>query len=249
MIVNPLFERLALLIGEKTLEKLKQSRVLVFGAGGVGSWAAEALVRSGIGKIGIIDHDTVCISNINRQIEATTLTIGLPKAATLKKRLLEINPECEITSWDELFCRQSAGNFDIENTDYVIDAIDTLTHKLDLIEIVYNAGVTLFSSMGMALKINPAKIKTTSIWDTDGCPLARLVRQGLRKRGFSGNFTVVYSSENPLRAVKPDPGVKPVNGSLVTVTGSAGLMLASLVINDIMNKETNEQIYQKSQRF
>jgi tRNA A37 threonylcarbamoyladenosine dehydratase len=234
MNTNPIFERLALITGDEGLEKLARTNVLVFGAGGVGSWAAEALVRSGIGKIGIIDSDTVCASNVNRQIEATTLTIGLPKAATLKKRLLEINPDCEITAWDELFRRENAATFGIENACYVIDAIDTLKHKLDLIETVHGAGVTLFSSMGMALKMDPSRIKAASIWKTEGCPLARLVRQGLRKRGFSSTFTVVYSNERLARTNEPVLAQgKIVNGSIVTVTAAAGFLLASLVLRDI----------------
>ena len=230
-----IFDRFSLLIGKEKLERLANINVLVFGAGGVGSWAAEALVRSGIGKIGIIDNDTICVSNINRQIEATTLTLGLPKAATLKKRLLEINPECEVTAWDELFYRENAGKFNIEKADYVIDAIDTLNHKLDLIEITYNCGAVLFSSMGMALKMDPSQIKTASIWKTNNCPLARLVRQGLRKRGFTGDFTAVYSNEQFHKAGRSSvPGEKPVNGSAVTVTASAGLMLASLVLKCVV---------------
>jgi len=234
MNINPIFERLALITGDEGLEKLACSSVLVFGAGGVGGWAAEALVRSGIGKIGIVDCDTICASNVNRQIEATTLTIGLPKAAALKKRLLEINPDCEITAWDELFCRENARVFDIGSAGYVIDAIDTLNHKLDLIEAVCGAGVTLFSSMGMALKMDPSQIKIASVWKTTNCPLARLVRQGLRERGFSSDFTVVYSGELLSHASFPaPPGQKRVNGSAVTVTAAAGLFLASLVLRDI----------------
>ncbi|MCL2806356.1 MAG: tRNA threonylcarbamoyladenosine dehydratase [Treponema sp.] len=225
---NPIFERLSLLTGIEGLEKLSRTTVLVFGAGGVGSWAAEALVRSGIGKIGIIDNDTVCASNINRQIEATTLTIGQPKASALKKRLLEINPECVITAHDKLFCMENAHSFDIKNADYAIDAIDTLKHKIDLIETVCNSNVKLFSSMGMAFKLDPSQIKTSSIWKTDVCPLARLVRYELRKRNFSGDFTAVYSSEKPIR----DNSQLKVNGSIVTVTASAGLLLASLVVRD-----------------
>jgi len=241
-----IFQRLELITGKEGLEKLKNTKVLVFGLGGVGSWAAEALVRSGIGKIGIIDSDTICASNVNRQLEATTLSIGQPKAQALKKRLLEINPGCEITSWDELFCLDKKNIFDIESANYVIDAIDSLKHKLDLIETVCNANVTLFSSMGMALKIDPSMIKTTSFWKTTDCPLARLVRQGLRKRGFSSDFTVVYSAEKPIRAEKapssstaaiPAPtlvrSAKPINGSVVTVTATAGLYLANLVLRDI----------------
>jgi tRNA A37 threonylcarbamoyladenosine dehydratase len=282
MTKNPIFERLSLLTGKEGLEKLSASKVLVFGAGGVGSWAAEALVRSGIGKIGIIDNDIICASNINRQIEATTNTIGQPKATAIKKRLLEINPECEITAYDELFCLENAEKFDIKSANYVIDAIDTLNHKLDLIEAVNKKGITLFSSMGMALKIDPSRIKTASIWKTDICPLARLVRQGLRKRGFTGDFTVVYSEEpsaknkEQLTIIKEQRaessqtyGLKQktenrekrednkeqsnlwfetenrehsinyenfrrINGSMVTVTATAGFLLASLVINDVI---------------
>ena len=244
LIPHFLFERLTLLTGDKGLKKLNETNVLVFGAGGVGSWAAEALVRCGVGKIDIIDNDTVCASNINRQIEATTLTVGLPKASALQKRLLEINPECEITAWDELFCIENAQRYNIENADYVIDAIDTINHKLDLIETVCSKDVTLFSSMGMALKMNPSKIKTSSIWKTDVCPLARNVRQGLKKRGFSKDFTVVYSDEQPLRPQDKNESScefsqtngKRINGSIVTVTASAGLLLASLVINDILKE-------------
>ena len=240
-----LFDRLLLLVGEDNIKKLVNTRVLVFGAGGVGSWTAEALVRSGIGKIGIIDNDTVCASNVNRQIEATSLSIGQPKASALKKRLLEINPECEITAWDEIFCREKADVFGIENADYVIDAIDSINHKLDLIEIACGTRAKLFSSMGMALKIDPSHIKTASIWKTDVCPLARHVRQGLRKRGFDKDFTVVYSDENAREMqtqiqtneeeiISHASGQKRINGSIVTVTASAGLMLASLVINDVI---------------
>ena len=235
MNINPIFERLALITGGEGLEKLARTSVLVFGLGGVGSWAAEALVRSSVGRIGIIDPDSICASNVNRQLEATTLTIGLSKAETLKKRLLEINPSCEITCYGELFCRENARLFDIESANYVIDAIDSLDHKLDLIETVCNAGVTLFSSMGMALKMDPSQIKIASVWKTEGCPLARLVRQGLRERGFSSDFTAVYSSELISHAGLPaaDHGEKRVNGSVVTVTASAGMILASLVLRDI----------------
>jgi len=236
---HSVFERLKLLTGEQGLIKLSKAGVLVFGAGGVGSWAAEALVRSGIGKLGIIDNDKVCASNVNRQLEATMQTIGMPKALALKKRLLEINPQCEITAYDELFCRENSNRFGIENACYVIDAIDSVNHKLDLIEITINAGVTLFSSMGMALKTDPSKIKAASIWKTDVCPLARLVRSGLRKRKFEGDFTAVFSAEAAKKQFSDSDSVSghSVNGSIVTVTGTAGLQLASLVINNILNCE------------
>ncbi len=234
--INPIFHRVALLTGEDRLEKIKQTNVLVFGAGGVGSWCAEALVRSGIGKIGIVDFDTVCESNINRQAEATVNTLGRVKVDVLKQRLLEINPECEVTAVNKLFCGEDSSSFNINKADYVIDAIDSINHKIDLIEITCNANVTLYSSMGMALKMDPSQIKTASIWDTRVCPLARLVRQELRKHGFSSNFTVVYSSETPIRAqtaYAASTGEKTPNGSIVTVTASAGFLLASLVLRDI----------------
>ncbi|MCL2276721.1 MAG: epoxyqueuosine reductase QueH [Treponema sp.] len=250
-----LFSRISLLIGNDNLEKLKNTKALIFGAGGVGSWAAEALARSGVGNIGIIDNDIVLASNINRQTEATSLTLGKFKALCLKTRLLEINPECQVTSYNKLFSRENENEFNIEKADYVIDAIDTINHKLDLIEKVITSGVTLYSSMGMALKLDPSLIKISSIWKTKGCPLARLVRQGLKKRGFKGDFTAVYSDEE----IKNHPPVdissaldqddtpsdnkflnasskKRINGSIVTVTASAGLLLASLVIRDIIGE-------------
>jgi tRNA A37 threonylcarbamoyladenosine dehydratase len=200
MTLNPRFQRLALLTGLDVVEALGRTRVLVFGIGGVGSWCAEALVRSGVGFIDIVDSDTVCVTNINRQVQATSETLGFFKTQVLKKRLLEINPQCRVRAFDRVFSREEAGVFDIPRADYVIDAIDSLTHKLDLIDLTIKAGPALFSSMGMAQKLDPTRLKTAGIWETRGCPLARLVRQGLRKRGFSGNFTVVFSDEKlPLR--------------------------------------------------
>ncbi|MDR0289778.1 MAG: epoxyqueuosine reductase QueH [Treponema sp.] len=223
--VDPLFQRLALLIGTGTLKKLAQASVLVVGVGGVGSWCAEALVRSGIGRIGIVDFDTVCASNVNRQLQATSRTLGTTKVEVLKQRLLEINPRCEVSAWEKVFSKETAAEFGIETMDYVIDAIDSIEHKLDLIETAYTAGVKLFSSMGMARKLDPTRIKTADIWETQACPLARLVRQGLRKRGFTGNFTAIYSDEL----------LGENKGSVVTVTASAGMVLASLVLRNIMS--------------
>ncbi|MDR2479809.1 MAG: tRNA threonylcarbamoyladenosine dehydratase [Treponema sp.] len=254
--INPFFQRLALLTGAETVKRLEQTSVLVFGLGGVGGWCAEALVRSGVGKIGIVDSDTVCVTNINRQVQAASGTIGLSKAAVLKQRLLEINPRCDVAAWNTVFSRESAAAFGIETADYVIDAIDSLTYKLDLIEIVHAAGVTLFSSMGMAQKMDPTQLKTADIWKTEGCPLARLVRQGLRKRGFSGGFTVVYSGEHLERregitvacgskqclcgsqsgGIEWCSSKKVINGSAVTVTASAGMILASLVLRSVMGQ-------------
>jgi len=247
--VNPLFQRLALITGAEGLEKLAKTNVLIVGVGGVGSWCAEALVRSGVGKIGIVDSDIVCVTNVNRQTQATSNTVGCVKVEALQQRLLEINPHCAVTAWQKVFSRESAAEFGIEKADYVIDAIDSLAHKLDLIETASAAGVKLFSSMGMAQKIDPTRIRTANIWETHGCPLARLIRQGLRKRGFNGNFTVVYSderierregiaiscgSDNCLCNGEWCGGKKVINGSAVTVTAPAGMALASLVLRDII---------------
>jgi tRNA A37 threonylcarbamoyladenosine dehydratase len=193
--------------------------------------------------------------------------VGEFKTEALKRRLLEINPRCEVIPHGRVFCRESAADFGIEKADYVIDAIDSLTNKLDLIEYCARVRVPLFSSMGMAQKLDPTRLKTADIWDTGGCPLARLVRAGLRKRGFTGRFTVVYSSERlPLsagveascgsaRCLCPSGGTrapdaagetrapvewcsskKVINGSAVTVTAAAGMILASLVLRDIYGR-------------
>jgi tRNA A37 threonylcarbamoyladenosine dehydratase len=262
MEIDPKFQRLALLTGIEGVKALSGARVLVFGLGGVGSWCAEALVRSGIGSIGIVDSDLICVTNINRQVQATSRTVGASKAGALAERLREINPRCGVTAFEEVFSRESSGSFGIPAADYVIDAIDSLSHNLALIETCGAAGVRFYSSMGTALKLDPTQLKTADIWKTQGCPLARLVRQGLRRRGFTGNFTVVYSPERlPLQGgaasscgsahclcparnrtggsgeARPEwcGGKKVINGSAVTVTAAAGMILASLVIRDMMS--------------
>jgi tRNA A37 threonylcarbamoyladenosine dehydratase len=209
MAINPFFQRLALLTGEKGLEALAQSRVLVFGLGGVGSWAAEALVRSGVGHIGIVDSDTICVTNINRQSEATVKTVGKFKTEAMAERLRDINPQCKVEIYNKVFEKESAPDFALETSDYVIDAIDSLRCKLDLIELctqIYAARgrAKLFASMGTACKLDPTRLKVGDIWESKGCPLARYVRQGLRKRGYGEkagpglkpcHFQVVYSEE------------------------------------------------------
>ena len=231
MAVNSFFQRLVLLTGPEALAALERQRVIVIGLGGVGSWCAEALVRSGIGSISIVDSDTVCASNINRQVEAVSCTIGRLKTEALEERLKIINPSCTVTSFPHVFSRESAELFDIPAADYIIDAIDTLECKLDLVETALAAGKNFFSSMGMARKLDPTLIRTADIWKTSGCPLARLVRYGMRKRNIDGHFTAVYSPERlPQRETA---GETQVNGSVVTVTATAGMVLASLVIRDV----------------
>ncbi|MDR2633079.1 MAG: tRNA threonylcarbamoyladenosine dehydratase [Treponema sp.] len=261
---NPRFQRLALLTGAAALEALAHTKVMVVGLGGVGSWCAEALARSGIGHLSIVDSDRVCITNINRQVQATSATLGRSKVEALTRRLLEINPDCTVEAFDQVFSRASFERFAVESADYVIDAIDSLTHKLDLIEGVTRRGIPLYASMGMAQKLDPTQLRTADIWETQGCPLAKLVRSGLRKRGFQGHVTVVYSPERlPLHRELPrscgsahclcprpacaeaaaaQPSVewcsskKVINGSAVPVTAAAGMILASLVIRDIYDR-------------
>ena len=234
MAPDPSFGRLALLIGPETLETLGRTHVIIVGIGGVGSWCAEALVRSGVGRITLVDSDSVCVSNINRQAEALRSTVGRLKTEALEERLKDINPLCEITCFPLVFSKENSNVFDLPGADYVIDAIDTLPNKLDLIECALAAGVRLYSSMGMAQKLDPTLIRTADIWETSSCPLARLIRQGLRKRNMSGHFTAVYSSEKLKRCAPPlKENGKIINGSAVTVTAAAGMVLASLVIRDI----------------
>ena len=229
-------------MGPETTAALAGSRVIVFGLGGVGSWAAEALVRSGIGSISIVDSDAVCATNINRQVQALAGTVGRLKAEVLEERLKDINPSCAIKAFPGIFSKETAELFDIPGADYVIDAIDSLTHKLDLIETALAGGKRFFSSMGMAQKLDPTLIRTADIWETRGCPLARLVRQGLRKRNIAGHFTAIYSPEQlpardlPARendgSAERQSGKRAI-GSAVPVTASAGMILASLVIRDL----------------
>jgi tRNA A37 threonylcarbamoyladenosine dehydratase len=252
--VNPSVQRLALVTGEAVLGRLEKTHVHVFGLGGVGSWAAEALVRSGVGRISIIDSDLVCVTNINRQVEATSKTVGAPKTEALMRRMLEINPRAHVTPYQKAFSREAVNCFGLDETDYVIDAIDSLTHKVALIEEAVKRGKTLFSCMGMAQKLDPTQIRTASVWETHGCPLARLVRQELRKHDFQGDFTAVYSPERlplhteivascgsatcmcPKHEANGDAAhewcstKKVINGSAVTVTATAGMVLASLVL-------------------
>lgn len=254
---NAAFQRLALITGEAAVETLQKTNVFIFGLGGVGSWCAEALCRSAVGNITLADSDTICVTNINRQIQALPATIGKYKAEVLRERLLSINPDCDVTAHNKIFSKETSESFLIENADYVIDAIDSLSCKITLIETACNLNKKIFSCMGMAQKLDPLKITTADIWKTHGCPLARLVRTELRKRKFAGHFTAVYSPERlPLRGeiaiacksancLCPKGGgadaahewcssKKIINGSAVTVTAAAGFALASLVINDVI---------------
>ena len=232
------FARTELLLGKNGMERLKNARVAVFGIGGVGGHAVEALARSGIGAIDLVDHDRVSLSNINRQIIATQQTLGQLKVDAAKERILSINPECVVRTHPVFFLPDTAEEFDFTQYDYVVDAIDTVTGKLLLAEKAYAAGTPLISSMGTGNKLDPTAFEVADINKTTFCPLARIIRKELKKRGIP-HLKVVYSQEPAMipGADSDEPvelsGRKPVPGSTAFVPAVAGLVLAGEVIKDL----------------
>jgi len=194
MPVHPVFNRLALITGEPALDALRSSRAFVFGLGGVGSWCAEGLSRSGIGSLVLVDSDVVCLSNVNRQLEAVVSNEGRPKASELEARIKSIHPFCEVTAVRNIYSRENAHLYDIRPGDYVIDAIDSLTFKLDLIEHAVSAGAVLFSSMGAAAKLDPTRFKVADIWDTQA---ARWPASSGRACGNGASMVIFPSSSVP----------------------------------------------------
>ncbi len=220
--------RIEALVGEAALQKLADLRIVVFGVGGVGSVCAESLVRSGVGHLTMVDSDVVVESNINRQLPALHSTLGRPKVDVLCERFLDINPEADIVALQARYSSETREQFDFKNYDVVIDAIDSLSSKTDLLITASNAGCKVFCSLGAAGKLDPTKVRTASIWETTGCPLGKLVRNGLRKRDFQGDFVAVYSQEPSL--LKGKSGEPVVLGSAMPVTAAFGLALSGLVI-------------------
>lgn len=191
-----IFQRTELLIGKSKMDKLREKRVIIFGIGGVGSWCAESLVRSGISQMTIVDSDRVCVTNINRQLMATTKTVGKVKTEVLKERLLEISPTAEITALQKIYSPENYESFELESYDFIIDAIDSLANKVHLIQEATKTNATFFSSMGAALKMDPTRIKVTEFWKVQGCPLGSALRSRLKKQGgVSKKFMCVYSDE------------------------------------------------------
>ena len=223
-----IFSRTALLFGEAGVERLRSLRVIIFGVGGVGSWCAESLVRTGVGHLTMVDCDVVCDSNVNRQLMATTRTVGRPKVEVMRERLLEINPEADITALQEVFSAETAGIFNLDAYDYVIDAIDSLRDKALLILQACESKACLFSSMGAARKLDPQRVKVTEFWKVDGDPLARTLRKRFKHDGVfpARKFQCVYSDERPSGDV---------GGTAAHVTAVFGLTLASRVIQDILS--------------
>lgn len=191
-----IFQRTELLLGKDSMNKLAQKRVILFGIGGVGSWCAESLVRSGISKLTIVDSDRICVTNINRQLLATTQTVGQVKTEVLKQRLLDINPKAEITALQKIYSKETHDTFQLESYDYIIDAIDSLENKIHLIRKATETDATFFSSMGAALKVDPTRIRVAEFWKVEGCPLGAMLRRKIRKgEKLQKKFLCVYSDE------------------------------------------------------
>lgn len=224
------FSRTELLIGAEGIEKLKKSRVAVFGIGGVGGYVVEALARSGVGTLDLVDNDRVCLTNLNRQIIATHSTIGEYKVDVAKRRVLDINPAAVVNTYKTFFMPETASDFDFDVYDYVVDAIDTVTGKIQLVMQADAAQTPIISCMGAGNKMNPTAFKVTDIYKTSVCPLAKVMRRELKNRGIK-KLKVVYSEEVPI--VPHDKTVR-IPGSNAFVPSAAGLIMAGEVINDIL---------------
>lgn len=227
-----MFSRLELLIGQENIEKIHQKKVILFGVGGVGGYCLEALVRSGVGFITLVDNDTVSVSNLNRQIIATQKTIGESKTEVAKRRALSINPDCQIETYNLFYLPESANQIDLSQFDYVIDAIDTVTAKLELVQRCEELNVPIISCMGTGNKLHPELLEVDDIYNTSVCPLAKVMRRELKKRGIK-KLKVVYSKEQPIKVTHKE-NEKVVPGSTAFVPSSAGLLIASEVMRDLI---------------
>lgn len=225
------FSRTEMLFGKANLEKLKNCRVAVFGIGGVGGYTVEALVRSGIGSIDLIDSDTVDITNLNRQIIATKSTVGVLKTEAAKQRILDINPNTKVTTHNIFYSKDVS--FEFTKFDYIVDAIDTVTSKIQLIINAQNSNIPIISSMGTGNKLNAYELEVTDIYKTSVCPLARIMRYELKKQGVK-KLKVVYSKEQPIKPEISGDG-KIVPASVAFVPACAGMIIAGEVIKDILN--------------
>ena len=234
------FIRTELIIGKDALDKMAKSRVAVFGIGGVGGYVVEGLARTGIGTLDLIDSDDVAVSNINRQIIATQDTIGLKKVDVAKKRVLSINPNIKVNTYDCFYLPDKKDLFDFNNYDYIVDAIDTVTAKLDIIETAKSMNIPIISAMGCGNRIDPTKIVITDIYKTSGDPLAKIMRKQLKEKGIK-KLDVVYSTEKPLKPLfdikeeENDSNRRSIPGSSAFVPSAAGLAIASYVTRKICN--------------
>lgn len=235
------FSRTELIFGSSAMKKLAESRVAVFGVGGVGGYVVEALVRSGIGAIDLIDNDVVSLTNINRQIIATFDTIGKYKVDVAKDRILSINPNCSVKTYRKFYMPDTSSEFDFTQYDYIVDAIDTVTGKIELVENSVKCGTPIISSMGAGNKVDPTAFEVADIYKTSVCPLAKVMRHELKKRGIK-KLKVVYSKEMPIKpteeAVKilSEEGIvrRNIPGSNAFVPSAAGLIIAGEIIKDLI---------------
>lgn len=233
--MEDVFLRTEALLGKKAMEKLKNSAVIVFGLGGVGGHAAEALVRSGIGKIALVDKDEFEESNLNRQIFSTVNTLGKRKTISAKERLESINPDCKIKCFDMLYIPETSDIIDLSDYDYIVDAIDTVTGKIEIITKAKEASVPVISSMGTGNKLDPTRLKIADIYKTDVCPLARVMRRELKKRDVEA-LTVVYSDEKSYVKAYDESG-KPLTASNAFVPATAGILMASHIVYSLCKIE------------
>lgn len=223
------FLRTELMLGKNAMDKLKNSKVAIFGLGGVGSYAAEGIIRSGVGNIDIFDGDVFDVTNINRQLSATTKTIGLSKAKITKGRMLDINPNANINAYECFFCKENEKDYDFSKYSYIIDAIDTITSKILIIKKAKACSVPVISCMGTGNKMNPFAFEITDISKTSVCPVAKVMRRELKKLGIT-NLKVLYSKEKPLYK----PKERKINASISFVPPVAGFILAGEVIKDLI---------------
>lgn len=226
------FERTRLLIGDVGINKLEKAKVAIFGVGGVGSYTAEALARAGVGKLVLVDKDDICITNLNRQIHALHSTIGKSKVEVMKARILDINPNAEVEIFQKFYMPENAEEFSFSEYDYVVDAVDNVTAKIDLAVRAEKLSVPIISAMGAANKLNPFMFEVADIYKTSMCPLAKVVRKELRNRGVK-SLKVVYSKEESIKPIESENGNRVV-GSISFVPSVMGLMIASEVIRDLL---------------
>lgn len=229
------FARTEILLGKEAMNKLGRAHVAVFGIGGVGGYVVEALARSGIGRLDLIDHDKICVTNLNRQIIALSETIGRYKTDVMKERILSINPDAEVTTYQSFYLPENADDFDLFKYTYVVDAVDTVTAKIELVMRVKQAGIPIISCMGTGNKLDPTQLEIADIYQTSVCPLAKVMRRELRKRGVD-SLKTLYSREEP---IKPETGTEETTrralpGSTSFVPPAAGLIIASEVVKDIV---------------
>ena len=228
-------KRTEMLFGKEKVDSLSKKRVIVFGIGGVGGYTCEALARTGVGAIDLVDNDTVAESNINRQIIALSSTVGKYKTEAMRDRIKDINPEIKVNVINEFFTSETVESFDFTEYDYIVDAIDTVSTKIALVEKAYNLNIPIISAMGAGNKTDPCAFKVADIYKTSVCPLARAMRQRLKEKGIK-RLKVVYSEEKPSCAYQEKDGGRLAPASCAFVPSVAGLIIASEVIKDLMNK-------------